>query len=400
MKVSSNFYSYDGPPYNAGSPDVLGKVEIKQDGLYRLQLRDLFGAARNEPRNVYKLIVRKAAPDFALVAWALHMELRNGDRNALSKPIALRGGGTMALEVVALRRDGFDGAIELAMEDLPAGITACGLKIPAGQSRGIMLITAAENAPRSFASAKIVGRAQINDAPVSHSCRLASMAWPVRDASQETPRPRLLADVPVSAGGAESAPVSIGPIEDKVWQAKAGDKLTIPLNVTWNGEFSGALRLKTFGAGFESAKEIEVAIGASTSQAVLDLAVLKTPPGEYAIAFYGSATTKYRNNLGAVKAAEDAEKMADQEALALAATAKMLADEAKAAPADKKAEAEDAAKAAAQRQQMADAAKVAAAKRTKAAADAAAPTDTVDIVVSRPIRIRVEPPDNNPVASK
>src|SRR6185369_3489416 len=148
VKVSSNGYAYDGPPYNAGSSDILGKLEIKEDGLHRLQLTDLFGGTRNEPRNVYRLVIRKAAPDFALVAWALHMELRNGDRNAVSKPLALRGGATMALEVVAFRRDGFDGEIDLAMEGLPNGVTAHGLKIPAGQSRGMMLITADADAPR------------------------------------------------------------------------------------------------------------------------------------------------------------------------------------------------------------------------------------------------------------
>ena len=121
VKVSSNGYAYDGPPYNAGTADILGKLEIKEDGLYRLQLSDLFGGTRSEPRHVYRLVIRKAAPDFALVAWALHMELRNGDRNALSKPIALRGGATMALEVVAFRRDGFDGDIELAMEGSAEG---------------------------------------------------------------------------------------------------------------------------------------------------------------------------------------------------------------------------------------------------------------------------------------
>ena len=128
VKVSSNGYAYDGPPYNAGSADILGKLEIKEDGLYRLQLTDLFGGTRSEPRNVYRLVIRKAAPDFALVAWALHMELRNGDRNAVSKPLALRGGATMALEVVAFRRDGFDGEINLAMSDLPEGVTAHGLE--------------------------------------------------------------------------------------------------------------------------------------------------------------------------------------------------------------------------------------------------------------------------------
>ncbi len=120
---------------------MLGKIEIKQDGVHRLQLTDLFGGTRKDPRNIYRMIIRKAAPDFALVAWALHMNLRNGDRNALSKPIALRQGATMPLEVVAVRRDGFDGEIELAMEGLPDGVTAGGLKIPAGKSRSIMLIT-------------------------------------------------------------------------------------------------------------------------------------------------------------------------------------------------------------------------------------------------------------------
>ncbi len=61
MKPSSNGYSYDGPPFDAGSADVQGKLEIKEDGVYRLQLRDLFGGTRSDPRNVYRLIVRKAA---------------------------------------------------------------------------------------------------------------------------------------------------------------------------------------------------------------------------------------------------------------------------------------------------------------------------------------------------
>ena len=85
----------------------------------------------------------------------------------------------MPLEVVVLRRDGFDGEIELAMENLPDGVTASGLKIPAGQSRGIMLVTAAEGAPRGASSARFFGRATIDGQVVERPCRLASMAWPV-----------------------------------------------------------------------------------------------------------------------------------------------------------------------------------------------------------------------------
>lgn len=394
MKPSSNGYSYDGPPYDAGSPDVLGKVEIKEDGKYRLQLRDLFGGTRSDARNVYRLIVRKAEPDFALVAWGFHMNLRNGDRNALSKPIALRGGSTMALEVVAVRKDGFDGEIQLGMDNLPAGVTAAGLKIPAGKQQGMMLITAAENAPRSIAGAKLFGTADVNGAKVKRPCRVASMSWPVRDASQEIPHPRLMEDAPVSVNGSENAPVSIAPKENKVFEAKAGEKLTIPLKIAWRSEFTGtSIKLRAFGAGFEGVKEFDLPLKAANSDAVLDLAALKTVPGEYTLAFYGSAVTKYRYNPDAIKTAAEEEKKAEQKAATMAANAKKLAEEAKAAAAAKKAEAEAAAKLAAEQLKSADAAKAGAAKRMKAVTDAATPTDTVDIFVSEPIRILVTAAD-------
>lgn len=300
VKRSSNGYSYDGPPYNAGSSDILGKLEIKEDGVYRMQLRDLFGGTRRDPRNIYRLIVRKAEPDFALVAWALHMNLRNGDRNALSKPIALRGGSTMAFEVVVVRKDGFNGEIELGMEGLPKGVSAGGLRIPAGKSRGIMLITATEDAPAAVSNAGMFGVARIGDKTVRRPCRLASMAWPVRNAWSEVPSPRLLAGIPVSVGSAEPAPLTLAPKEKKVWEVAAGGKLTIPLKLALRSEFSGAtLQLKTFGAGFDGMKAFDIPLKDSDSEAVLDTAALKTPPGDYLISFYGSAVAKYRDKPGA-----------------------------------------------------------------------------------------------------
>lgn len=139
---------------------------------------DLFGGTRKDARNIYRLAVRKAAPDFALVAWGLHMELRNGDRNALSKPISLRGGSTMALEVIAFLCDGFNGEIDIAMDGLPEELTAHGRKIPAGQSRGLMLVTANQNAPRGWTNATFIGRAEINGWPSPD--RVGSRRWPGR----------------------------------------------------------------------------------------------------------------------------------------------------------------------------------------------------------------------------
>lgn len=390
VKVSSNGYAYDGPPYNAGTSDVLGKLEIKEDGLYRLQLTDLFGGTRNDPRNVYRLVVRQAAPDFALVAWGLHMELRNGDRNAVSKPLALRGGATMAMEVIAIRRDGFDGDIELTMENLPEGVTAQGLKIPAGQSRGLMLVTANQNAPRAIAQARFTGKATINGASVIRPCRVASMAFPIPDAWNEIPSPRLMADVPVSVSGVDFAPLTISSASKETLTVIAGEKLTIPLIHTRRSDFSAAtLQMKTMGAVFERAPQFDLQVNADSSQVVLDTAALKAPPGDYLVAFYGGAVAKYRHHPEAVDKAEESRRKAERDLATIDAELKKLTEDAKGAAAENKMEADKAVEVATNRQKAATATLAAATEQVKRATAVATPTDIVDIVVSEPISIRV-----------
>lgn len=396
VKVSSNGYSYDGPPYNAGSSDVLAELKIEEDGLYRLQLSDLFGGTRNDPQNVYRLIVRKAAPDFAIVGWGLHMNLRNGDRNALSKPIALRGGATMAIEVVAIRRDGFSDEIDLDMTNLPEGVSATGLKIPAGQTRGIVLVTAADDAPRGLSSARFIGRAKIDGQDVTREARFASMAWPVPNAWSEIPAPRLLADVPISVCGSELAPITLAAKEDKIWEATAGKTLSIPLLHTRRCEFSGAnISLKTFGTGFDKNAAFDASLTAEASEVVLDLAKLKTPPGDYVVAFYGSAVAKYQYNPEAVVAAEAGLQLAKKKVEELTTEATNLAAAAKTAPAEQKAEVEKAAEQAMAKKKAAEAAAAAADKTLKAATAKAKPKDIVDIVVSTPVKIRVNPAEES-----
>jgi hypothetical protein len=393
MKPSSNGYAYDGPPYDGGSADIIGRLEIKEDGVHRLQISDLFGGTRNDSRNVYRLIVRKAAPDFAVAAWGLHMELRNGDRNALSKPLALRGGITVALEVVAVRRDGFDGDIELVMEGLPEGVTAQGLKIAKGKTRGIMLLTADQNAPRSLANVTFYGKSTIGDVPATRPVQMAGFAWPIVDSWGEVPSPRLVTGLPVSVTGSEFAPITIAASEKKVWEVKAGEKLTIPLVHTRRSEFSGAvLQLKTSGEGFENHPRFDVSLTADTSEAILDTAALKTPPGDYLISFYGSAVAKYRYNPDSVPVAEMAHQKAVDEAAVAATELQKLTDAATAAASETKVDADKAVADATTKKQMLDAAVTAAAASLKSITDLAAPKDTVDIILSEPIAIKVIAP--------
>ncbi|MDF1812472.1 MAG: serine protease [Verrucomicrobiales bacterium] len=364
VKTSSNGYSYDGPPYNVGSPDILDKCEVKEDGTYQIQIRDLFGGTRNAPENIYRMVVRKAAPDFAIAAWGVHMTLRNGDRAAFSKPMSLRAGAGMVLEVLAVRRDGFNDPIELEMKGLPKGVTAAGLTIPAGKSVGHVLLHADESAKPGWSLASITGTAEIDGKQVVHSCKLATMEWPVKDAKQEIPAPRLVANMPVSVSDSELASLSFGAEADKTWQANVDEKLTIPLKAIWREEFSGtSVKLKTYGSGFEKLKEFEVPLKAENHEVEIDLKALKVKPGDYTIAFYGGAVTKYRYNPDAV--AEATEKVAQLKA----------------------AEAVD------------KAALAAAEKALAAAKKAATPKDIVDIVVSKPVRISVVEADAKAVAS-
>jgi hypothetical protein len=380
MKVTSNGYSYDGPPYDAGSPDVMGKFEVKEDGTYRLQVRDLFGGTRNDANNLYRLIVRQAAPDFSLATWAVHMTLRNGDRAALSKPMALRQGDARAFEVVVQRRDGFDGEIEISMENLPQGVSATGLKIAKGKSYGHLILTADEKAPRGFSLATITGKAVIGGQEVTRPVRLASMEWSVKDAKGEIPAPRLMADIPVSVTDSEQAPVTLALAEDKVFEAKAGETLKIPLKLTWRNEFNGTtIKVKAYGDGFNAIKEFDIPLKAATHELALDLAALKIAPGDYTFALQSLGICKYRYNPSAVPLAEAEQKKAEQLLAAAAAEAKKLA-----------ATDAEAAKKAAEKQKQAEAAMTAAASRMKTVTTAANPTDTVEILISQPIRVSVK----------
>ncbi len=328
----------------------------------------------------------------------------------------------MPLEVAAIRRDGFDGDINLKLENLPDGVTATGLKIPAGKTRGILLVTAADTAPRGLSFADFTATATIDGAEVTRKAHLASMQWPVTNARSDIPAPRLMAQFPVSVGGCEGTRITVAPAEDKVWEVSAGQKLTIPLVQTRRCKFSGPkMSLKTFGAGFEAAAAFDVPLTADTSEAVLDTAKLKTPPGDYTLAFYGSAVAKYAYNLPAVEAAEVALDAAKKKAADLKAETKAVSDavaalEAVEAPAttestegkseEPEADAARIAEAVADSTAELDAAKarldelkamqaaadkevVAATSRHKAAVSRSNPKDIVDIVVSQPVRIRV-----------
>ena len=56
-----------GAEFNTRSRDPVARFEAKDDGAYRVQVRDLFNRSAGSPRHVYRLSLRKETADFRLV---------------------------------------------------------------------------------------------------------------------------------------------------------------------------------------------------------------------------------------------------------------------------------------------------------------------------------------------
>lgn len=136
---------------------------VPADGTYRLSIRDRYFESRGDARLVYRLAIRKEAPDFRVVVLP-EAPLVDNNVAVSTYPAALRKGENISARVIAFRRDGFNGAIDINVEGLPAGVTCKGTSIGPGQNASNLIFTCAEDAADgAFAFAKVVAKAQVED---------------------------------------------------------------------------------------------------------------------------------------------------------------------------------------------------------------------------------------------
>ena len=303
-----------GAEYKTATRDPSGRFEVEENGTYRIQVRDLFNTSQADPRLVYRLSIRKEAPDFRLVAVAQPPPSSNKDaKEALLWTPLLRRGETMPLKVMAFRRDNFNGDIELKVDNLPAGVTCHEAKIERDKSSSMLMLTAAENAAAWVGPVKIIGKAKTGEAEVTREARGATLNWTVNDYNNEAIHSRLSRDFVLAVSGVESAPISIEPGESKLWEASVAGKLKIPLKVTRRADFNANLKLKAVGlSALDKLKEIEVDGKATNATVEIDLAEHKIPAGTHSFYLQTQTPGKYRNNPEAAKAAEEALKQAEK----------------------------------------------------------------------------------------
>jgi hypothetical protein len=143
LPVARLYYRNDdgGPGYGK---DSLLHFAAPADGDYFVTIRDVRGMGGDN--FAYRLTLRPPTPDFRLA-----VNPRNPNVPA---------GGTVPVTVTATRLDGFGGAIDVAIENLPEGLHATRGTIAPGQVTGTILLSADANAKLAGAAPLVVkGRA-------------------------------------------------------------------------------------------------------------------------------------------------------------------------------------------------------------------------------------------------
>jgi hypothetical protein len=107
---------------------------VPQDGAYRIEVRDLAG--QGGFRNFYRLRAVLAEPDYVL--------------SVTTDRFVLTPGKPLAIAVAVERRNGFDREVAIAVEGLPAGITAAPVTSSGAGSKSVTLRLEAKSGPAAF----------------------------------------------------------------------------------------------------------------------------------------------------------------------------------------------------------------------------------------------------------
>jgi hypothetical protein len=193
------------------------------DGTYTLRLRDVQGNGGDE--YAYRLTIAPPRPDFLLRIVPDNPRLGQGD--------------TAAITVTAIRKDGFDGEIHLAVEGLPAGFRASDAVIQNGQDEGRLTITAPADAPLHIVEPAIFGTATTGKDAVRHRAQTAESVMQAFAYTHFMPTERLALSVLKPAAYSLSSDIAAG----KVLEVKPESELSVKVRVLRLPETKGAVNL-------------------------------------------------------------------------------------------------------------------------------------------------------------
>lgn len=290
LELNDSEANFGGAEFNTSHRDPSGKFEVKEDGTYRLLVRDLFAQVHPDARLVYHLSIRKPAPDFKLVA--LPQAGPPAKKEAKDIPVtslSSRRGETVAMKVFVWRRDGFNGEIAVTVEDLPSGIAASPCRVESGKNSGLLFLTAANDTRPSRTAITVRGTTSGTD--LSQVAAPATLVWGTADPANEAATARVAADNTLALTE-ETASVRVHAASNLI-ETVVGKAVKVNFLIERQKSFSGAVKLKPVGlAALDSVPELEIDAKATNLVLQIDLREKKIPVGTHVFALQGSAQGK------------------------------------------------------------------------------------------------------------
>lgn len=285
--------------FDTRSADPSYLLTVPADGTYRILVRDSSSSVRTDPRLVYRLAIRKPAPDYRIVA--VPGESPGG--------LVLRKGGRELVRVFVDRHDGFDGDIRVSATGLPQGVTSEEIVIGSGNTMGTLILTAAEGAPAATATLQVASKATIAGQEVIRRARYGAalttyqFAQPLSNIASVPAR--LVDRIQVSVIDAEPAPQLLSIGDGKLIETARGGVVKIAYLQKGREGIGG--NLIAFPIDFPPQTGApQVSIGAAAAGEFEMRLTGQTPPGTYSfyLAGFNQGLQYKRNPEAAVKAKE------------------------------------------------------------------------------------------------
>ena len=273
------------------SDDPSFRLDVPEDGSYRIRLRDRYSDARGDARLQYRLCVRKPKPDFSLVVFDAFPSA-DGKAPATSGAASLRRGGSYELTVYAWRFDGHNEPIELVAASLPSGMTSRSTVIGAGQAVTKLILTAAADAAEQIAPITIQGRSGSGDAAIVREARTATL---VHDALNGLPRTARLSESLVAGVMKDDQPFSIV-VDVAAADYSQDQQLLVPVRLIKRNGFDGKVDLSFYNVpGETDAPAFAIEPGKDSAVARIYFKE-KAPVTQSTLLIHGTSAVPYRRN--------------------------------------------------------------------------------------------------------
>ena len=293
--------------FDTRTNDPVFRLVADQTATYRIRVRDKYNNFDSDPRLVYRMVIRKAQPDFRLAAYS--QRIKENERHTTTA--VLRRGGAVELQVDVLRQDGFEGAVEVTAEGLPEGVSISTTTLRRNLKTGTLILVAAEDAPAWAGNIQIVGRATVNGQELVRYARSGSLVWTTKNFQQDPPRARLVQSIGLSVLDKDTLPVTVQLGEQPILETSRGANLEIPVKVARRGDFKTEIEVSAVGLPGEMKPEA-VKVSGEDGKLKLTMANEKIQPGTYSFFLKGTSKFNYVRNADAVQLAEQDQKQLDQ----------------------------------------------------------------------------------------